>query len=116
MYDVSGNYNNAINSNLRTVKIDIHITLSDETILYFGDKDILQGSLYINSRCVSGNDFDLGTVYTSELGVSIRYSGDISKLQSASVSAKFGLYTSTNLEVLPLGIFEVTEISRTVIM
>lgn len=112
MYDVSGNYNNAINSNLRTVKIDIHITLSDETILYFGDKDILQGSLYINSRCVSGNDFDLGTVYASELRVSIRYSGDISKLQSASVSAKFGLYTSTNLEVLPLGIFKVTEISR----
>lgn len=113
MYSVSNAYKDAIDANIRTVEISGTVTLTDGSTIPINDKSILQGSLYINSRCVCGDDFDLGSTYASELGMSFRYTGDISKLQDAKVSLTFGLYThSTGFERIPLGKFTVNEISR----
>lgn len=104
-------YKKAINSNIRTVGIHINITLSDKTTINLYDKDILQKSLYVNSRCVSGDDIDLGSTYASEFGVSIRYNGDITKLKKARVIPTFTLYIKEQTVNILLGRFRVDDVS-----
>lgn len=111
MYNVSKAYIDAINANVRTVGIYVYITLTDGEEITLRDKDILQRSLYINSRCVSGNDIELGSTYSSELGFSMKYNGNILKLRNATVTPYFAIYCNNIEYPVPLGKFSVDDIS-----
>lgn len=111
MYNVSKEYIDAINANVRTVGIYVYITLTDGEKITLRDKDILQRSLYINSRCVSENDIELGSTYSSELGFSMKYNGNILKLRKATVTPYFAIYCNGIEYPVPLGTFSVDDIS-----
>ena len=64
-------YKEAIADTARTTRITGTLTLSDTTEIDITDADILQGSLYFNEQCVSGEDIEIGNVYASEMGVSL---------------------------------------------
>lgn len=110
---VSEAFKKAILSDVRTTRIKLRIQTSDGTIYTMTDRDILQGSLYINSRCVSGDDIEIGALYASELGVSIKYSDNPYNFKDAVIEPRFELCLEDNsYEPLELGVFTVSEISR----
>jgi hypothetical protein len=105
---------------VRDVKIVGTVKLKDGTSVTIGDEDIVQGSLYINKRCVSQNDIDFGTVYASEMGMSLYYdkNDNVYKYNGAYFDLKFGLKIGEDssgndlYEYVPLGIFKTSEIKR----
>lgn len=111
---VSDYYKSAIKKDVRTVRMVCKIDCSDKTTYKITDKDILRGSLYVNSRCVSKDDIELGCLYASELGLSIKYKDNPYIYKDATISPVFGLYIDElgDYEDVNLGVFEVSDISR----
>lgn len=114
MYYATSNYQKAIKEDVRTVKMDCKISLTNGITYNFVDKEILRGSLYINKRCVSKDDLELGCLYASEMGISIKYSGNAYNFQDAIISPKFSLYIEeiSQYESIPLGNFKVSGVER----
>lgn len=113
MYPVSTAYKEAIQQNVRDVRITGSITLKDSSTINITDEDIVQGSLYITEQCVSGEDIEVGNVYASEMGLALStplenpYS-----LDGARILLHFGIDVGGTWEYVPLGYFYVTEIER----
>jgi len=112
LYPVSNEYKNAIKSDEIDVALRGSITLSNGTIVPISDMDIEQNSLYVDSTCVSGDDFSLGSVYASELGLSLTNIDNPYALDNAVISLEFGLFTGAEYEWVPLGAFNVIEVQR----
>ena len=115
MYKVTESYKKAIKENIRDVKIVGTATLKDGSSVDLSDSNIVEGSLYVNSRCVSGDDIDFGTVYAAEMGLALYYDENDNpyKYDGAYFDLKFGIkIDDTNYEYVPLGIYRVSEIKR----
>lgn len=115
MYPVSAGYKLAISQPNRTVRIQGTITLKNNTVINVDDDDFVQGSLYIDERCVSGEDLEIGNVYASELGavLSMPIANPYS-LDGARINLRFGIDLGGGTwEEVPLGIYYVYEIERT---
>ncbi len=119
MYPTSEAYKTAIAKNVRDVKIAGTITLKDSSVINVADEDIAQGSLYVNEQCVSGEDLEVGNVYASELGLTLKSAPENPySLDGARIALSFGLNVEPDLEepalweYVPLGYFYVTEIER----
>lgn len=119
MYPTSAAYKTAIAKNVRDVKIAGTITLKDSSVINVADEDIAQGSLYVNEQCVSGEDLEVGNVYASELGLTLKSAPENPySLDGARIALSFGLNVEPDLEepalweYVPLGYFYVTEIER----
>ncbi len=92
MYPVSEAYIDAINARTRTTRMSGVITLSNSTTVNISDADIVQGSLYIIRKSVSGNVFDVGSVVASEMGLSLlNYGGTAYALSGASIALSWGI-------------------------
>ena len=113
MYPVSESYKIAINQKTRVTKMTGTITLTDKTVLDITDAMIAEGGLEITNQCVSGSDFQLGSVYSCQLTLTIQSDLNRNKFYDAVVAPIFNLLLSDgSYEQVPLGVFVVSEANR----
>ena len=113
MYDVSELYKLAIAKNQRDCKVTGTIITNIGTTIALSDTNISAGSLYVEDKCVSGEELMLGSVYTAELGVSIDSEIDRYTLFGAKISFTWSIkIDSTNYEDIPLGEYSIYTADR----
>ena len=83
-------------------------------VFEFGSDDIVKGSGYISSQCCGNTEIELGTVYSSEMGITLLSDIDRYTLQDALVELFYHLRLADgSYETVPMGLFEVSEANRT---
>lgn len=114
MYSVSDAFMEAVQANTRSYYWAGKITTTDGTEYEFGYEDILKGSGYISAQCCGSTEIELGTVYSSELGITLFLEVDRYSLEDAVIELSCFLRLSDGTyEEVPMGIFEVSEANRT---
>lgn len=115
LYPVSKEFLQAVQENTRRYYWTGKITTKKGTVHEFGPEDILKGSGYISSQCCGSNEIELGTVYASEMGITLFSQIDRYTLEDALVELTYHLRLADgSYEEVPMGIFEVSEANRTV--
>ena len=115
MYQVSDAFLEAVKQNTRNYYWTGKITTSAGAVYEFGPEDIVKGSGYITSQCCGSTEIELGTVYASEMGISLFSEIDRYTLEDAKVELFYHLRLSDgSFEEVPMGIFEVSEANRKV--
>ena len=113
MYPVSQQFLTTINSNARRYYWTGTITTKNNQVYNFDNDDIIKGSGYITRSCCGNNSLEIGTVYASEMGITLLSSIDRYTLKGAEVRLYFHLYLPDGtVETVPMGIFEVSEATR----
>ncbi|MCD7923135.1 MAG: hypothetical protein LUG27_12040 [Clostridiales bacterium] len=114
MYAVSDEFLEAVTANTRSYYWAGTITTTAGKVYEFGYSDILKGSGYISSQCCGSTEIELGTVYSSELGITLLSEVDRYTLEDAVVEIScFLRLTDGSYEEVPMGVFEVSEANRT---
>lgn len=115
MYPVSDKFMEAVQKNTRTFYWTGSITTKTNQTYEFGNDDIVKGSGYITRQCCGSTEIELGTVYASEMGISLYSDVDRYTLNEAEIQLSFHLvYEDGSEEEVPMGVFEVSEANRTV--
>lgn len=115
MYPVSEAFLSAVQENTRRYYWTGRITTTDDVVYEFAEKDIVKGSGYISSQCCDSNEIELGTVYASEMGITVFLDVDRYTLEDAIVELFFHLQVEDGTwEEVPMGVFEVSEANRQV--
>ena len=115
MIPVTEKFNTAIKQKSRQIFWTGKILLKDETVVEFDDKHILLDSGSITHSCSGTNELEFGTVYASEMGITLK----LDKLTTASlengiVHLFFNIkLNNDSIETIPMGIFEIAEANRT---
>lgn len=115
MYKVSDAYEEAINSGEIRGRVGGDIKLKTGEKISVEEENILNGSLSIDNKCVSGSDFGLGAVYAGKLSVTL-FNVDVSRLSFYGAEVKLSYFLTLKdgtEEVIPLGIYHVTEAKKT---
>ena len=107
MFPVSEAYKAAIAAPQRVTRVAGSITRADDSKIAISDADIVMGSLYLSSQCVSADDIDVGSVYASELGFALKTNLENPySLEGARVTLQFGVEVAGGtVEWVPLGYF-----------
>ena len=114
MYNVSNQYKYAIRQNTVQSKINCEITLTNGTSFTITDNDIMAGTFSINNACISGTEYELGSVYMGELKCTIKSNIDRYSLYGAKMAPVFMLRLADNsYESVPLGVYYIYEANRT---
>lgn len=114
MYPVSEAFLQAVQENTRRYHWTGRITTKKSGVFEFGADDIVKGSGYISSQCCGNTEIELGTVYSSEMGITLLSDIDRYTLQDALVELFFHLRLADgSYETVPMGLFEVSEANRT---
>lgn len=113
MYPVSDAFLQAVQENTREYYWTGKITAKAGKEYPFGYRDIVKGSGYITAQCCGSTELEIGTVYASEMGITLFSQIDRYTLEDAKVelSCYFRL-PDGNFEEIPMGIFEVSEANR----
>ena len=115
MYPVSAAFLEAVKSNTRKYYWTGRITTKTGAIYDFGQDDIVKGSGYISSQCCGSTEIELGTVYATEMCISLFSEIDRYTLEDATVTLSYHLQLADGTyEEAPMGIFEVSEANRKV--
>lgn len=115
MYPVSEAFLQAVQENTRRFYWSGRITTKDATVYEFEERDIVKGSGYISSQCCGSTEIELGTVYSTEMGITLFLSVDRYSLEKATVELFYHLCLADGTyESIPMGIFEVSEANRKV--
>lgn len=115
MYPVSDAFQKAIKENSRKYYWTGRIKTKEGKVLDFHQKDIVKGSGYITSQCCGSTEIELGTVYASELGLSLFLELDRYSLRDAEITLSYHLQLEDkSYETVPMGIFEISEANRKV--
>ena len=115
MYPVSDEFLKAIDSNTRSYYWTGSIVTKNHVTYEFDNTNIVKGSGYITRQCCGSSEIELGTVYASELGITLLNDIDRYTLDGAEVKIFFHLnLPDGSVETVPMGIFEVTEASRNI--
>lgn len=110
MYPVSDAFLEAVKQNTRNYYWTGKITTSAGAVYEFTPRDIVKGSGYITTQCCGSTEIELGTVYASEMGISLFSEIDRYTLEDAKVELFYHLRLSDgSFEEVPMGIFEVSE-------
>lgn len=113
MYPVSAAFLEAVKSNTRKYYWTGRITTKTGAIYDFGQDDIVKGSGYISSQCCGSTEIELGTVYATEMCISLFSEIDRYTLEDATVMLSYHLQLADGTyEEAPMGIFEVSEANR----
>lgn len=113
MYPVSTAFLTAVKANTRKYYWTGRITTKAGDVYDFDQNDIVRGSGYITSQCCGNTEIELGTVYASELGISLFSEIDRYTLEDAMVTLSYHLQVEGGAyEEVPMGIFEVSEANR----
>lgn len=114
MYPVSEAFLQAVRENTRRYEWHGRITTTAGVVHEFTQKDIVKGSGYITVQCCGSSEIELGTVYASEMGISLFSQIDRYTLEEAKVEVFYKLRLADGtFEEIPMGIFEVSEANRT---
>ena len=114
MYKISDACKAALDKLQVTTRIEGTLKLNNGTVICLGNKDFSQGGLSINSKCVSGNDFEYGAVYCAELVADIQTTADRYLFYNGIISiAVYILLPDNTWEEIPMGIYNVSEVERT---
>lgn len=115
MYPVSEAFLTAVQSNSRRCRWTGRITTAIGEIIDFEEKDIVKGSGYISSQCCGSTEIELGSVYSTEMGITLFLDVDRYTLEGASIELYYHLLLPNgDYESVPMGIFEVSEANRTI--
>ena len=115
MFEVSEKFKNAVRQNTRKYEWYGTITTKGGKTYKFSAKDIVKGSGYIKWQCCSSSEIELGTVYATEMGISLFSEIDRYTLEDAAIRLYYSLTLSDGaVESIPMGIFEVSEANRKV--
>ena len=113
MYPVSEAFLQAVQENTRRYYWTGKITTTKGVVYEFGPEDIVKGSGYISSQCCNSTEIELGTVYSTEMGITLLTDIDRYTLEDALVELFYHLRLSDgSYEEVPMGIFEVSEANR----
>lgn len=113
MYPVSEAFLSAVQENTRRYYWTGKITTKTGVVHEFSEKEIVKGSGYISAQCCDSNEMELGTVYASEMGITLFLDVDRYTLEDAKVELFYHLELEDgSWEEVPMGIFEVSEANR----
>jgi len=71
MYLISDEFLLAVQENTRKYEWSGKITTTDGTVYKFTAKDIVKGSGYITRSCCGSTELELGSVYASEMKITL---------------------------------------------
>ena len=71
MYPVSESFLSAVQENTRKYEWSGKITTKKGMVYEFTSKDIVKGSGYITRSCCGNNEIELGSVYASEMKITL---------------------------------------------
>lgn len=115
MYAVSEAFQEAIKESSRNYYYTGSIFTKDGKEYPFTNNDIVKGSGYLTSQCSGNTEIELGTVYASELGITLYSDIDRYSLQGGTISLMFHLQLKDgSYETVPMGIYEISEANRTI--
>lgn len=80
----------------------------------FSEKEIAKGSRYISAQCCGSTEMELGTVYATEMGITLFSEIDRYTLEDALVELFYHLLVGETYETVPMGVYEVSEANRTI--
>ena len=113
MYPVSEAFLSAVQENTRRYYWTGKITTKAGVVHEFSEKEIVKGSGYISAQCCDSNEMELGTVYASEMGITLFLDVDRYTLEDAKLELFYHLELDDgSWEEVPMGIFEVSEANR----
>ena len=111
MYSVSDEYKLAVADRHRKSKMYGEL-IYGQKVIYLDDSDIIKDSIYITNQCTNGNEYEYGCVYCAECGITIKSAVDRYSLYGAELRLYWSLWTGSEWEQIPLGIFYVSEPNR----
>ena len=115
MYPVSETFLRTVQGNTRKYYWTGKITTASGAEYPFTQEDIVKGSGYITAQCCGNSEIELGAVYAAEMGISLFLDIDRYTLEDAEAELSYHLRLADGTyEVVPMGIFEVSEANRTV--
>ena len=113
MYPVSEAFLSAVQENTRRYYWTGKITTKAGVVHEFSEKEIVKGSGYISAQCCGSTEMELGTVYASEMGITLFLNVDRYTLEDALVELFYHLELDDgSWEEVPMGIFEISEANR----
>ena len=114
MYQVSEAFLQAVQENTRRYYWTGKITTKAGVVHEFSEKDIVKGSGYISSQCCGSTEMELGTVYSSEMGITLLSEIDRYTLEDALIEPFYHLLVGEGYETVPMGIYEISEANRSI--
>jgi len=114
LYPVSEAFLQAVQENTRRYYWTGKITTKAGVVHEFSEKDIVKGSGYISSQCCGSTEMELGTVYSSELGITILSEIDRYTLEDALIELFYHLLVGDGYKTIPMGIYEISEANRSI--
>lgn len=115
MYPVSEAFLQAVQENTRKYYWTGKITTTKGVVYEFGADEIVKGSGYISSQCCGSTEIELGTVYASEMEITLLSDIDRYTMEDALVELFYHLrLPDESYEEVPMGFFEVSEANRMV--
>lgn len=114
MYPVSEAFLQAVQENTRRYYWTGKITTKAGVVHEFSEKDIVKGSSYISSQCCGSTEMELGTVYSTEMGIPLLSEIDRYTLEDALIELFFNLLVGDTYETVPMGIYEISEANRSI--
>ena len=113
MYPISEAFLQAVQENTRSYYWTGRITTKSGMVHEFTNKDIVKGSGYISSQCCGSTEIELGTVYSSEMGITILSEIDRYTLEDGLIELFYHLrLPDGTYEEVPMGVFEISEANR----
>ena len=113
MYPVSEAFLSAVQENTRKYEWSGKITTKKGTVYEFTSKDIVKGSGYITRSCCGNNEIELGSVYASEMKITLFLNVDRYSMEDAIVELFYSLTLEDgSVETIPMGVFEISEANR----
>lgn len=113
MYPVSEAFLSAVQENTRRYYWTGRIATKTGVVHEFSEKEIVKGSGYISAQCCDSNEMELGTVYASEMGITLFLDVGRYTLEDAKLELFYHLELDDgSWEEVPMGIFEVSEANR----
>lgn len=115
MYPVSEAFLRMVQENTRRYEWSGKITTAGGRVYEFASKDIVKGSGYITRSCCGNNEIELGSVYASEMKITLFLDVDRYSMEDAIVELYYSLMLSDgSMEKIPMGVFEVSEANRNI--
>ncbi len=111
MYAVSDAYKIAVADSHRKSKMRAVLTVGSN-VINIDDSDIIKDSVYWTNQCSNGNEYEYGCVYAAECGIVIKSAVDRYSLYDAELKLYWSLWTGSEWEEIPLGVFYVSEPNR----
>ena len=111
MFPVSDAYKLAVADSHRKSKMRAVLTIGS-TVINLDDSDIIKDTVYISNQCTNGNEYEYGCVYSAECGITIKSAVDRYRLYDAELKLFWSLWTGTEWEEIPLGVYYISEPNR----